>query len=205
MKRRDFICSAVGLLVAGRQAQGADPPCPPPTISVGGGSPVESSCGPPGVDGGVPQYARGLGDFEVRNLDGAYAPRNGARSVWDVLPEEWRVVGQPNGADGVFTAWSGGAGDAVGRRLIVHGGGHGDSSNNGIYVFDFSGDQVPAGWRIAANSLSSRADVISSYSVLSLLLTLIDILASPRAGAGPWNHVCPSPRATLSRSASSAR
>lgn len=167
MKRRDFICSAMGLLVTGRQARAAERPCPPALVNVSGGSSVASSCASAGAAGGTPKYMQGLGDFQVRNLEGEYAPRNSLVSVWDVLPEEWRALGQPNGADGVFTSWSGGAGDSAGRRLIVHGGGHNDSSNNGVYLFDFSGEDAPEGWQVAPNSLSSRAAVVSSSTVYS--------------------------------------
>jgi hypothetical protein len=85
--------------------------------------------------------------------------------MWDTLPAEWRQVGQPNGADGVFSTWSGGRGDPRNRRLFVHGGGHGDSSNNGLYVYDFSGDAAPQGWSVASNSLSPLAKVVSSDNV----------------------------------------
>ena len=107
----------------------------------------------------------GLADFEVRNLTGTFAPTNGAVTMWDALPTEWRKSGQPSGADGVFAAWSGGRGDAAGRRLFARGGGHGDSSNNGLYLYDFNGDTKPTGWSVAPNSLSALAAVGSSGTV----------------------------------------
>jgi hypothetical protein len=101
----------------------------------------------------------GMSDLEVRDLTGSYAPSNGKVSMYSVLPAEWQVLGQPDGANMVFSAWSGGAGDPLGKRLLVHGGGHFDSSNNGLYVFDFSGETAPTGWSVAPNSLSARSAV----------------------------------------------
>jgi hypothetical protein len=37
----------------------------------------------------------------------------------------------------------------TGTRLWVHGGGHGDSSNNSLASFDFAGTDRPAGWQMA--------------------------------------------------------
>ncbi|WP_338867818.1 hypothetical protein [Myxococcus stipitatus] len=47
----------------------------------------------------------------------------------------WRDYGS-QGWNGVTEAWNAPAFDLAGRRLWRHGGGHGDSSNNGIYRFD---------------------------------------------------------------------
>jgi hypothetical protein len=154
MNRRSFISSAVALsgaalpLVGRSQATS----CPPPTVDVVGGSSVQTSCT-------LPRYMSAMADFEVRDLTGSYAPANGTVSMFSVLPAEWQLTGQPNGANSVFQAWSGGAGDPIGRRLFVHGGGHGDGSNNGLYVFDFDGSDAPKGWSIAPNSLSALSDV----------------------------------------------
>jgi hypothetical protein len=111
---------------------------------------------------GMPEYMTGLASFQVRNLTGAYAP-TGSVTMYDTLPSEWRTTGQPFGADNVFAAWSGGAGDSAGRRMFVHGGGHADSGNNGVYVYDFSGTTRPAGWKLAANSLSSVSAADAGY------------------------------------------
>ncbi len=111
---------------------------------------------PYGASDAPPPYALGMADFQVRNLTGGtYGPTNGFESMYSTLPAAWQLTGQPNGADGVFAAWSGGAGDAAGKRLFVHGGGHSDSSNNGLYVYDFSGTTRPTGWTIAPNSLTA--------------------------------------------------
>ena len=167
MKRREFLFSAVGLVGFTRSGIASERPCPPSSFNVSGGSSVSSTCDAEAAVGDLPRYMSGLSDFQVRNLDGDFGPRNRMRSLWDALPAEWRLLGQPHGADGIFTSWSGGRGDPGGRRLFVHGGGHGDSSNNGLYIYDFSGDEEPGGWSVAPNSLSPRALVASSSSVYS--------------------------------------
>jgi hypothetical protein len=88
---------------------------------------------------GVPAFAQGMSDFQVRNMTGAYTPTNGKETMYSTLPAAWQQTGQPNGADMVFTAWCGGKGDVEGKRLFVHGGGHLDSSNNGLQRHECSG------------------------------------------------------------------
>lgn len=109
----------------------------------------------------VPDFVHGLGDFEVRSMTGAYAPSNGDETLHDVIPLEWQG-GSGSGINGeaaIFTAWCGGKGDAASKRLFVHGGGHTDSANNGLYYYDFTGAGVPTGWVLQTNSLSALADV----------------------------------------------
>ena len=101
--------------------------------------------------------------FEVRNLTGsAYGPTNGFTSLHDTLPAEWRGGNNSaiNGEAAILTAWSGGRSDVAGKRLFVHGGGHSDSGNNGLYIYDFNGSTKPTGWTIAPNSLSALNQVV---------------------------------------------
>ena len=108
-----------------------------------------------------------MSEFQVRNLSGpTYGPTNGATSLHDTLPAEWRGGNNSavNGESTIMGAWSGGRGDSVGGRLFVHGGGHTDSANNGLYIYDFSGSTKPAGWSIAPNSLSALNQV--AYSAI---------------------------------------
>jgi len=101
------------------------------------------SCG--AVLAETPTYISGLSDYEVRVLSGTYAPTNGTSSIQSVTPSEWLTSDPGAGLEGVITAWNGGP-KVVGSKLIVHGGGHGDSANNGVYIFDFSGTSAPTGW-----------------------------------------------------------
>ena len=109
----------------------------------------------------TPTYVQGLADFQVRNLTGAYAPANGMTTLHDVLPTEWRG-GSASGIaseQAIFNAWNGGKGDSAGKRLFVHGAGHTDGANNGLYSFDFGSGSTPAGWVLYPNSLSALASV----------------------------------------------
>lgn len=116
----------------------------------------------------LPQYMQGMADFEVRALNGSFAPTNGKTSMFDAQPTEWKQTGQPNGADFVFSAWSGGGGgDPDGLRLFAHGGGHHDSSNNGMHVFDFAGNAKPTGWSVAPNSQSALAAAVEEQITYS--------------------------------------
>jgi hypothetical protein len=109
----------------------------------------------------VPAWAAGLADYEVRSLTGAtYGPTNGNETINSVVPSEWL-----SSSVGLVRPWCGGAADVAGKRLFVHGGGHGDSANNGVYVYDFNGADRPTGWTLAPNSLSAVADVSPSVTV----------------------------------------
>lgn len=157
MKRRDFFVAAgaasIGSML-GRKTIAA--PCPVPGYQIDSGPNIPSACLPPAA---LPQYMAGMNAFDVRHLTSV---SNGLVTMFSALPGEWQTTGQTAGADNVFYAWSGGAGDPKGKRLFVHGGGHYDSSNNGLYVFDFNGDGAPAGWSVAPNSLSARSAVVES-------------------------------------------
>lgn len=52
------------------------------------------------------------------------------------------------GNDNIMKPWSGGAKSTSGTKMYVHGGGHSDSSNNGLFGFDFSGNSRPTGWSV---------------------------------------------------------
>jgi hypothetical protein len=96
--------------------------------------------------GPVPEYIAGLADFQVARLDGSLAPSNGNVSIRTVTPSEW-LTNDPSvtGLAGIIVAWNGGA-KGTGSRLFVHGGGHNDSANNGVYIYDFAGTARPTGW-----------------------------------------------------------
>lgn len=111
---------------------------------------------------GMPVYMQGMAGWDVRSLSGAYTPSNGNEVMYDVVPTEWKTFEGVTSTPNVFRAWSGGKGDATNRRLFVHGGGHADSANNGLYVFDLSGDSAPVGWTLQTNSLSAVADIQAS-------------------------------------------
>ena len=163
MKRRDFLWTTAGCagLVLPAAARASGSPCPPPTVSVEGGSAASNTCV---AVTGLPRYMAGMTDFQVRNLP---TVSGGAATMFASLPSEWQRTGQPNGADMVFLAWSGGVGDTAGKRLFVHGGGHFDSSNNGLHIYDFNGDAAPIGWRVASNSLSALGAVTQSTNTYS--------------------------------------
>lgn len=89
----------------------------------------------------IPAYLVGMADYDARQLTSQYAPASG-ETIQSVTPAEW-IPGPGNiGLRGVIDTWCGGGGvirpnfiDAV---LVAHGGGHGDSANNGIYIYDLS-------------------------------------------------------------------
>lgn len=116
--------------------------------------------------GAIPSYIESLAPYEVRRLDGTFAPSNGNLSIRDVTPGEW-ISNDPGsmGLAGVIAAWNGGA-KGIGTRLFVHGGGHTDSANNGVYTFDFSGSSRPTGWLspLSISSVSAVRDGGDTYS-----------------------------------------
>jgi hypothetical protein len=96
--------------------------------------------------GTAPTYISSMSDYQTRALSGSFAPTNGTSSMESITPSEW-LNNDPStlGLSGVIRAWSGGA-KGEGSRLFVHGGGHQDGANNGMYTFDFSGTARPTGW-----------------------------------------------------------
>ena len=114
----------------------------------------------------IPEYVAALVPFEVARLDGNLAPANGNISMQDITPAEWLASDPGNsGLGGVITAWNGGA-KSVGEKLFVHGGGHTDSANNGIYIYDFSGTSRPTGWTtpLLISSVSAVRSNNATYS-----------------------------------------
>lgn len=96
----------------------------------------------PSGGGDVPSYISSMSPYQVRNLSGSYAPTNGSTSLQSIMPSQWA------GNDDIMRPWSGGAKSTTGTKMYVHGGGHSDSSNNGLYSFDFAGTTRPTGWAV---------------------------------------------------------
>ena len=101
----------------------------------------------------MPAYADGMADYDVRQLTGQYAPA-GAETLQVVTPTVW-VNEAANGPGrtffGIISAYSGGAGvvvvDTEDGRLALTGGGHNDSGNNCMAIFDpREVGLVAAGW-----------------------------------------------------------
>ena len=113
----------------------------------------------------TPSYISSLADFEVRALTGQFQPNNGNQTMAAATPQEW-LSSDPGTGDlaGVIIAWSGGAKPTTGTKMFVHGGGHNDSANNGLYVFDFAGSDAPTGWSIADISSVSAVRAAEAYT-----------------------------------------
>jgi hypothetical protein len=110
----------------------------------------------------IPSYISSMSDYQVRNLTGAFTPSNGKETMVSVTPSDML-----NGTSisGVIAAWSGGFKAATGTRLYLTGGGHNDSSNNGLYAFEFSGGAQPTGWIMQdISAFSAVANCSSTYS-----------------------------------------
>ena len=109
----------------------------------------------------LPAYLSGLPPFESRRLATAsnHRPR-----LADVLPTEWvNAAGVGNNIN-ITEAYSGGAGDGERARLYVHGGGHSDSANNGLYMYDFDGTTEPTGWSFLDGSSPSAVQPGDLYA-----------------------------------------
>jgi hypothetical protein len=108
----------------------------------------------------TPSYISALSDYDVIQMTGAYAPTNGNETMVSVTPSEW-ITSDPgtNAVDGVIIPWCGGA-KGVGTKLYVHGGGHGNSANNGVYIYDFNGSTAPTGFESPLD-ISAVADVVT--------------------------------------------
>lgn len=119
------------------------------------------------IQSDLPVYMQGMSSFDVRSLSSTYTPSNGNETMYEAQPGEWQTTGQTGGADNVFRAWSGGKGDADNLKLYVHGGGHSDSSNNGIHVYDLSGSAAPVGWTVQTGSQSALSAVTESTEFYS--------------------------------------
>ncbi len=137
--RRDFLMTSAGLLGATMPLTGRSQalPCPPPQLSSGGPN-SPTTCAP----STMPAYIASMSPFQVRALSGTYAPANGSSTLLSIMPAMWA------GNDNIINPWSGGAKSTTGTKMYVHGGGHNDSSNNGLYSFDFAGTARPTGWAV---------------------------------------------------------
>lgn len=91
---------------------------------------------------GVPAYISSMSTYQVRDMAGSYAPTNGTSTLQSIAPGIW------GGNMNIINPWSGGPKSTNGTKMYVHGGGHSDSSNNGIYSFDFAGASAPTGWTV---------------------------------------------------------
>ena len=138
--RRDFLMTSAGLIGAAAPmlARSQALPCPPPQMSAGGTGSTATACTP----STMPAYISSMAPFQVRALAGSYAPSNGTSTLRSIMPSMWA------GNDQIMSPWSGGAKSTVGTKMYVHGGGHSDSSNNGLYSFDFAGTSGPTGWAV---------------------------------------------------------
>src|SRR5215475_2767959 len=99
----------------------------------------------------TPSYISSMSEFQVRAMSGTFAPTNGKVTMQSVTPSEWINLEGSRLAN-VIGAWSGGFMAVSGSKLYVHGGGHSDSANNGVYVFDFAGTSAPIGWTLPSIS-----------------------------------------------------
>lgn len=152
--RRDFLMTSAGILGAAMPlvSRSQALPCPPPQLSAEPASGTETSCAP----STMPAYIASMAPFQVRSLAGNYAPFNGTSTLQSVMPSMW------SGNDDIMRPWSGGAKSTTGTKMYVHGGGHSDSSNNGLYSFDFAGDTRPEGWTVEH---AGRTGVSSDFAV----------------------------------------
>jgi len=145
MKRRDFLRHSAGLIgtCIPVLASGQSRPCSPPTVNVSGGQTVTTSRDP----ATPPAYIADIPPYTLRALSGAYAPSNGLTTIQSVTPDEW-LRGDPGTSDvsGVILAWCGG-GKSRSPKLVISGGGHNNSANNGLYQFDLNGSNAPNGWQ----------------------------------------------------------
>jgi hypothetical protein len=113
----------------------------------------------------MPEYIASMSAFQVRQMTGPFAPTNGFATIASVTPDEWLKSDPGNGLPYVIDAWCGG-GKGKGTKLVVHGGGHNNSANNGVYIFEFSGTSRPTGWTlpsISSVSAVQQGSVSNSY------------------------------------------
>jgi hypothetical protein len=128
MKRRDFIAVAAGSVASSlvpRLAGAASKPCPPPTLSVTGITPVTTECGPQGA---APSWFVSMPDRTWTAVAGA----TGARLV-DVY--HGASLGFGNTFPTMTKAWTGGCVDQDrGELIFAANGGHGDYAGNEVYA-----------------------------------------------------------------------
>lgn len=109
----------------------------------------------------LPAYLSGLAPFESRRLTTA---SNQRPRLADVLSTEWASATGVGNNINITEAYSGGAGDGERARLYVHGGGHADSANNGLYMYDFNGNAEPNGWSVLDSSSPSAVQPGDLYA-----------------------------------------
>lgn len=138
--RRDFLITSAGLFGAAAPLASRSQalPCPPPQMSADGSSSASTTC----TRSTMPGYIASMSPYQVRALSGNYAPTNGTSTLTSVIPSFW------GGDSQIINPWSGGGKSIIGTKMYVHGGGHKDSGNNGLYSFDFAGTARPTGWAV---------------------------------------------------------
>jgi hypothetical protein len=129
MKRREFLASTAGAMIAAKLARAAAPPCPPPTVQATGGGTASTTCPipPPNAN---PKWLSGAA---VNQWVALQSP-----SVANVAPNP-----SPPGNSGVGAvtdAWCGAALRKTGSYFILHGGGHADYAGNEIYGLSLEAD-----------------------------------------------------------------
>lgn len=130
--------------------------------------PKDPATGNPPADPSIPDYVPDV----ALNVYTASTVANGNDSLIDAMPAEWKTTGPTEatsgtvGQDGraIVNPWSGGTYDYDDRQYYFTGGGHGDSANNGIYRYDFTGTTMPAGWVLEdISAVSSTLVDTNSY------------------------------------------
>lgn len=95
-------------------------------------------------------------DYQVRAMTGTFAPSNGSSTLASVNPVAWPSDDASLG--GIVRAYSGAFKTVVSgvKKLMVHGGGHADGTNNGVFIFDYSEGTTghPVGWSVKGQSAS---------------------------------------------------
>jgi hypothetical protein len=152
VNRRIFLAAGAGLVTAAIPKLASAVACVPPTLTLDNSETVINDCAP----AGVPGYISSMNSFQVRALTGAFAPTNGFTTLRSRTPPEW-LTGTPYN-DYIMPPWSGGPKPTTGTKMYVHGGGHGNSLNNGMYAFDLAGSSLPTGWTLPRISSPSAAD-----------------------------------------------
>jgi hypothetical protein len=141
MKRRDFLVSSAGVLVAMRAGAQAKQPCTVPLVTPTGGTAASTSCAAAPTQ--VPAWintavANGWAPNTWATIGGG-GPSHGlsaTNTVANVAPSNAQSLGSPAA---VMDAWNGGAfASQAGTygKFIVHGGGHADYQGNEVYGFD---------------------------------------------------------------------
>ena len=175
-------------------------------ISRGGGgwgppaAAAPSGGGGGGNDGTAPSYISALADYEVKRLATA---TNGKVNLNDTMPVAWQgdLGAATYGTNvNVTAAYSGGCWDAIGAYGYIHGGGHGDSANPGLWRYNFNGTTMPEGWELlaipaSAGICSPNTDPTATSPNFPISIhTYNGLVFDPdtakvfRFGGGQWNN-----------------